>query len=374
MGSSIDIKLSNFFPLIKNVLKWHWNYYLKNKPSPLIAQFYTTHKCNFRCEMCNFWRNPRKTEIPLDKFKEIISDLKDMGCCFVNFTGGEPLILKDMIQRISYAKKKIPYVHMVSNGFLIDEKMAKKINKTGIDSISISINAIGKNYDKLTNVKGSFDKALNALKNLKKFAPNVKPSMNSLITPTNTKELYKLTNLGEKLGVDHKFQAVIKHPVFEKQNTIKEKNDKNASVEDIEEVKKFINFIKKKKHILNSNYYLSRISDSFLSKIDDSLIDGPLFDEKCKFPYYFCEFKDNGEVSPCLTGTWWEKTFSVLNNSLKTIYYSKEFKAIQDKLYSCKRCKTDMQVCTIEPRTIFPISNFVRFKIKEFLEKNFSFN
>lgn len=366
MGSSIDIKLSNFLSLVKNFLKWHWSYYLKNKPFPLIAQFYTTHRCNFRCEICNFWRNPRKTEIPLDKFKEIISDLKDMGCCFVNFTGGEPLILKDMMQRITCAKKKIPYIHMISNGFLINEEIAKRLNKTKIDSISISINAFGKNYDKLTRVKGSFDKAVNALKNLKKFAPNVKPSMNSVITPTNTEELYKLVGLGEKLGINHKFQAVIEHPVFDKQN--KTKKDKPFSAKDIENVRKFISFVKKKKHILNSNYYLLRIPDYLLSKID-----GPLFDEKCKFPYYFCEFKDDGEVCPCLTGTYWEKTASILDKNFKDIYYSKEFRAIQDRLYSCKACKKVMQICTVEPRTMFPIHNFMRFKIKEFLEKNLPF-
>lgn len=365
MGASIDIKPSNFFPLVKSFFKWHWNYYLKNKPFPFMAQFYTTHKCNFRCEMCNFWRNLRKTEIPLDKFKEIISDLEDMGCCFVNFTGGEPLILKDMIQRIFYAKAKIPYVHMVTNGYLMDKEMAKKLNETKIDSVSISINAFGENYDQITKVEGSFSRAINALKNLKKFAPNIKPSMNSLITSTNTKELYKLVELGEKLGVDHKFQAVIEHPTFGKQKT---KIDKACSAKDIQDIKSFIKFVKKKKHILNSNYYLSRIPDYFQSKID-----GPLFDEKCKFPYYFCEFKDNGEISPCLTGTCWKKTVSILDKRFRDVYYSKEFREMQDKLYLCKECKKVMQICTIEPRTMFPISNFMRFKIKEFLEKNTPF-
>ncbi len=358
MVSSIDIKFSNFFHLGYNFVRWHFNYYIRKKPFPLIAQFYSTNRCNFKCDMCNFWRNKNKNEIPLEKFKEIIDDLKKMGCCFVNFTGGEPLLLKDIIERIEYVKKikNIPYMHMVSNGYLLDKEMAKKLNNARIDGISISINAIGENNDKITKVKGSFDKSINAIKNLKEYAPKIHVSINSMITPWNIKELYELLDLSEKLKVDYKFQAISNHPLFEKRKVNME--GKKFDKVPIEEVKEFINVIKKKKYILNSKYYLSQIPNYFLSENKDGL-----FSEKCLTPYYFCEFKENGEFSPCLTGTRWNTKHSIYKNRLKNILKSEDYKVLQKDLEKCRICQENMQVCIIEPRVIFPIRNFLRYTL-----------
>jgi len=359
MASSINFKLTNIFPLFYNAFKWHINYYLFGKSFPMIAQFYVTHRCNFRCEWCNFWRNPLKNnEISLTKFKQIISDLSKMGTCYINFTGGEPLLMQDIMERISYCKKKIPFVHMVSNGFLMTKEKAVQLSKTGIDAISISVNGIKETYDKTTGVKGSYDRAIEAVKLLKKYAPNVRVSINSIITPTNTNELYQLVKLADELDVEQKFQAICAHPEFKGQET---KSEINKEInQNIIEVKKFIKFILTKKTILNNPKYLKAVPDYFLGKNKEGI-----FMQDCELQYFFCEFFENGKVSPCLYGSNWQNYSVIDNNNIKSVLKSKSYKCEQKRLKKCRECKKAMQLCVMEPRFIFPITNLIKFSFRK---------
>jgi MoaA/NifB/PqqE/SkfB family radical SAM enzyme len=352
MASSINLKPSNFFPIMYNSLRWHINYYLLGKPFPMIAQFYITHRCNFRCKWCNFWRNPKKDEIPLPKFKQIVSDLGRMGTCYINFTGGEPLLMPDMMERIAFCKKKVPFVHMVSNGFLLTKEKAIQLSKAGIDAVSISINGIGDNYDKSTGVKGSYTHAIEAVKNLKQYAPNVRVSINSIITTTNTAELYQLVKLADELGVEQKFQAICDHPEFEGQATKSEASKTNEK--NLDDVKRFIRFILKKKNVLNNSRYLKAVPDYFMGKFPD-----PIFRKPCTLQYFFCEFFGNGNVSPCLYGSDWKNYCTVGDSRIRRVFRSRQYKCEQKRLHNCKKCAKVMQLCVLEPRFIFPIGNLL---------------
>lgn len=356
MASSLEVRASNIIPFSLQCLRWHFNYYAMKKPFPLIAQFYTSHLCNFRCGFCNFWRNPEKNYLLLDKYRSVIDELSSMGTCFVNFTGGEPLILPDIIERVRHTKKRIPFMHLVSNGSLLDEKMARALSSSGIDAVSISINARGSAMDKLTGVKGSFDRAVLAVKNLKKFAPNISPSINSVITPQNIPELEKVHSLSLELGVGHKFQAVSSHPEFRGQKSRAKRFDFSSA--DIGNVRSFLSRMSSEPNVLNSHYYLSQIPPYFEGRNASGI-----FAEKCITPYYFIEFWEDGSFSPCLTGTRWKRSFSIRNKTLRPVLESREYQKEQKSLESCRRCTENMQVCILEPRIFFPLPNFIKYTV-----------
>ncbi|MCL5090678.1 MAG: radical SAM protein [Patescibacteria group bacterium] len=250
-------------------IKWHWLFYLKGKSYPLAAGFYITNTCNFRCQMCNIWRNPKKDRISLENFKKIVDDLANMGTYYLSLSGGETLLLPNLEEYLSYAKKKIPYVHFVTNGFLLDEKRAKKIATSGVDEVSISIDGLAKFHDQLRGIKGAFDHAISAINNLKTFAPKVKIVVNSVILPDNIDDLYKVVELTKNMGVLHKFQPLNQHELFENQKT-KSKAWK-ISEKDIVKIKKFIKFLKESKHVANSRYFLSQIPNYFEGKTNQGI-------------------------------------------------------------------------------------------------------
>ncbi|MFH1905660.1 MAG: radical SAM protein [bacterium] len=352
LGSSHNLGV-----LIKKVLFWHLNYYLFKNPRPIACGIYITNRCNLRCQMCNIWRNPKKKTIPLVLYRNIIDDLERLGCYYVSLTGGEPLLVEDLDQRLIYAKKKIPYVHMVTNGFQIDEFQAKKLARTGIDEISISLDGLQKRHDTIRGVKGSFDRAWRAIENLKKHAPRIVIVVNSIISTHNIHDLYEVSRLVRENSLLHKFQPRNDHPVFEGQST--RSTPVKCNREEIQEIKKFVRFILPMENVVNSRYFLKQIPNYFSQNTMRGIFEG-----RCIFGYHHCEIKEDGTLFPCLTGMNWQRGFPLKEGLLNTIY-SKEYRGKLEELKKCKLCKTNMYICYFEPRITFPLSHYFKYRFLE---------
>jgi MoaA/NifB/PqqE/SkfB family radical SAM enzyme len=353
----------NSLGLVNKVAKWHFNYYLLGKPSPLVTVVYLTHNCNFKCVMCNFWRDKVRHIMPIDIFKNIVDDVKK-SCYYIDLAGGEPTIVPDLMERLKYASDRIPYVHMVSNGFLINEKRAKQLGETGISEISISIDGIGKTHEEIRGVKDAYDKALNAVKYLQQHAPKVKIVVNTVLGLAPIKEMYQLVDLTEKLGVMHKFQPTMDHPEFNEQHSNAEKKGELTKQKKIEEISKFIKIIRKKKHVANSDYYLAHIPDYFKGQNTSGL-----FKEKCKTPYFYLEVTDD-QVFPCATPMNWKNGFKLNGIRIRDFYDSKAYKEKQKVCESCTKCSDNMYICYVEPRINFPISSFLKYNLLHSLKRN----
>lgn len=347
------IKKKQKLKLFKSLIKWHFNYYFLKKSFPLISVFYLTNICNYKCMMCNIWRNKQKNVIPLIKFKKIINDLSQMGCYYVGISGGEPLLLNDIYERLQYAKSKIPYVHMVTNGYLLDEKSAKQLGKIGIDDIALSIDGPKEIHDKIRGIDGAFDRTVNAIKLLKKYSPQTKIVVNTIISPYNIDKLYDVVKLVKRLGVNQKFQPLNIHPTFKNQDSISKNYPINNT--DIQKIKEFIKFIQKQKFVINSKYFLKNIPNYFKKQLKYGV-----FNSQCNLPYYYCEFNEKCEVFPCLTAMNWENGFEI-NENFKKTFNSKNYKNKQNQLKKCKLCQNNMYICYLEPRITFPLSNFIKY-------------
>jgi radical SAM protein with 4Fe4S-binding SPASM domain len=84
----------------------------------------------------------------------------------VAITGGEPLLHPDAVEIFGYLREFGFPFGMVCNGSLLDADMANKVVKSGIGSISISLDAPPEVNDRLRG-KGSARKAEQAIKNLR---------------------------------------------------------------------------------------------------------------------------------------------------------------------------------------------------------------
>jgi MoaA/NifB/PqqE/SkfB family radical SAM enzyme len=306
--------------------------------------------------MCNLWRDPHKHTLGLDIFKSVIHDLNSLGCCYISLSGGEPLLIPDILSYIDFAKKKILFVNLVSNGYLLGEDIARNLGRIGLDSLSISIDGLEKKHDEIRGVRGSFLKAMEAIHNVKRLAPQVKITVNTVISPWNIDEIIDLAKLVEKLGVLHKLQPIYRHPVFENQNNFG--TDWQMDEERIRKLEEIVEYLKKKKNVSNSRYYLSGIPDYFLGKNKSGL-----FDEKCKSTHFYCEIREDGKLYPCIEGMRWQGGFDLFKNSLRQVYYSPNYKNAAKKLQECRRCQEILPICYIESRAIFPISSYIKYTL-----------
>jgi len=117
-------------------------------------------------------------ELTTEEILSFLNNAISLGVTGISFSGGEPLIRTDLFDIISYCKKLGLFVHINSNGTLV-ELYYKEINKL-VDSILISIDSENSIlHDRLRGVGGTFEKALKALELLNKSKVIVQMVVNS---------------------------------------------------------------------------------------------------------------------------------------------------------------------------------------------------
>ncbi len=127
----------------------------KNPPGPIYAQFGISDPCNHKCVMCGdhppddhksattegaFARPPGI--MSFKHFKSSLDDLKRMGTPDIEIVGqGEPMLNKDLVNMVRYAKENEMYVRMVSNGSRLFKQQAEELVDMGLNRLHISLNA-----------------------------------------------------------------------------------------------------------------------------------------------------------------------------------------------------------------------------------------
>ena len=125
------------------------------------ARYEVTDHCNADCIMC-----PREQHVlarahgimDLQKYKESIDEVTDLGCKQVVLTGfGEPLIDKKLEQKVAYAKSKGLRTYIISNASLLTRKRATDLINAGLDELRISYYGMRKETYERVMVGLNFD-------------------------------------------------------------------------------------------------------------------------------------------------------------------------------------------------------------------------
>ncbi|MGD9706701.1 MAG: radical SAM/SPASM domain-containing protein [Candidatus Delongbacteria bacterium] len=164
-----------------------------------------TNRCNLRCLHCfnsSGDHNFEKKELTLNELKTISKQIITLKPSTVCLCGGEPLIRGVEIFEIVTILKSggIENVNMVSNGYLIDEKMARKIRESGVKFIQISVDGqTSAAHDWLRNKQGSHEHAINAIKYL--VAEGLYVGVACTPTKKNINEIPELIDMLYSMGV-----------------------------------------------------------------------------------------------------------------------------------------------------------------------------
>jgi MoaA/NifB/PqqE/SkfB family radical SAM enzyme len=107
---------------------------------PTYAYIAITSLCNSRCRYCDSWKNNGENEPDTSEWKKIIDELVKLGVVTLTFSGGEPLIRKDLFELASYAKSQGLITMVVTNLSLFKEAHIQKIAES-FDFFGISIDS-----------------------------------------------------------------------------------------------------------------------------------------------------------------------------------------------------------------------------------------
>ena len=108
--------------------------------------------------------------MPLEDFLPVLDEIAqhvDPATVLVNTIGGEPLVRRDIVECGAEIKRRGFQWGLVTNGFLLDEKMLQRLVNAGIDSMAVDINGTSDDHNWLRNNPLSFDRAMRAISLMK---------------------------------------------------------------------------------------------------------------------------------------------------------------------------------------------------------------
>lgn len=135
--------------------------------------FELTYNCNFKCKHCyvpqSFVAKYARLELDTKKVLNILRQLKEAGCFYLGFTGGEPLMRRDFMKIIEAAKRLGFLLIVYTNGSLVNRKIAARFRDMGINKVDITIPGMSvRAFERVTGVSGSHKRVFNAIELLHK--------------------------------------------------------------------------------------------------------------------------------------------------------------------------------------------------------------
>jgi len=212
-------KLPHFLqlPLAKAYCK-HKKKWVQNLETPVALIFFVTSRCNLRCSHCFYWQklNAGDNELTIDEIRKIASSFRYPVS--LSLTGGEPFIRKDLKEIIEAFRQGCgtQEVGIATNGTLMEttvETVRSVLEADYLSSLSvqISLDGLEGTHDEIRGVKGSFEKAISTVKELKKigtYYPGFQLKTALTVQQRNLSELKEFVECLLPLNIPLRFNIV----------------------------------------------------------------------------------------------------------------------------------------------------------------------
>lgn len=184
---------------------------------PVCLYLETTNRCNLLCTTCP--RTYEQLEPEADMSWELFTSLIDQypNIARVVLHGiGEPMLVKDIAQRVKYLKDRGVYVLFNTNGTLLNEVNGKALIDAGLDELRVSLDAAESDVYQMVRGKDFFDKIV---ENVGRFtamqrelnAPKPRVSLWLTGLRETVDQLPNFVRLAHKVGV---FEVYLQRLVF----------------------------------------------------------------------------------------------------------------------------------------------------------------
>ncbi len=313
---------------------------------PALTSIYLnpTERCNLRCQHC--WLSPEfyssgfspvgktEQELNVNDVESIVKQSLKLGLKIIKLTGGEPFLRNDIHKIIEMVKKYKLYLHIETNGTIIDKNNAILLKKHRVDRVSISLDSTKQStYESLRGVSNSFERALNSIKFLVNAGISVEVIMS--LFKQNIEDFPEVFKIAKKIGITNlKLNTII--PTG-RGATLYKKN----LVPDIETLLSFAKKIEKK-YLTDNQIRIHLSVPPVFRSISGIIYD---VDSNCRI-FNILGILSNGDISICGIGRL-EKSLVLGNikiNNIKDIWLNHPFlKSLRKKLPTglkgiCKRC------------------------------------
>ena len=126
-----------------------------------------TQRCNLNCVYCHHegecsHKDNGKNEITKDDIEDLLKVSHELGIKKVRFTGGEPLIRKDIIDIVQVASSYMDDVSISTNGTFLCEKISD-LNDAGISRVNVTLNTLDEDTYKSITGKNKLKEVMDGI-------------------------------------------------------------------------------------------------------------------------------------------------------------------------------------------------------------------
>lgn len=180
------------------------NNHLRNLP--LVVSFEVTLSCPANCRHCDTGGiKPGENRLRPEEFRRYIEELRPV---FVQLSGGEPLLRQDLPEIVKAVKAggTLPYLIVVSNGLLLNERKYLMLKEAGADRFSISLDFPDERHDDFRRLPGLYAHLEQLVPRLAAYGNN-DVTINTAITSVNLPVLRELATRAAEWGVAISYSA-----------------------------------------------------------------------------------------------------------------------------------------------------------------------
>ncbi|WP_143261459.1 radical SAM protein [Allokutzneria sp. NRRL B-24872] len=104
------------------------------------GRLYITFRCNARCGYCNVWQDPvfdGHQELTADGLRRCLDEMAALGVSYVDITGGEPALHKEMIAAVAHAHALGMAVDVTTNAIRFPQQAREIVSLVSTMNVSV---------------------------------------------------------------------------------------------------------------------------------------------------------------------------------------------------------------------------------------------
>ncbi len=173
----------------------------KRQRRPVVV-WNATKRCNLRCEHCYAAADTESApgELTTAEGKALLDDLAEFGVPVVLFSGGEPLVRRDLPELVAHAADRGLRPVLSTNGTLLTRERARELRDAGLQYAGISVDGLRERNDRIRGQRGAFDAAVRGIEAC--LDVGLKTGLRYTITEHNVADLEGVVDLLVDVGVD----------------------------------------------------------------------------------------------------------------------------------------------------------------------------
>ena len=160
-----------------------------------------TYRCNEKCIHCYADTPPdQREELTTAEYRDIVKQLKNLGCLGVLLTGGEVTLRSDFFEIAECVKENGMLVDVYTNGLNLSDSFIDRLIELKPNSVSFSLyGGTPEIHDRVTTVPGSFEKSLKSLMTIK--CSGIDTYIKTVVMKQNVDDYENLLRLGKRLQI-----------------------------------------------------------------------------------------------------------------------------------------------------------------------------